>query len=253
MTYLVTSAVTKGSAAAIREASPDIWRSVRRYNLPVQLALAAAWEVTPASSDPSTLAVVSLAPCRSGSADVHRWVRLVIQGLAQANLGDTRMNPTDTLHAVDNLAMSTFAISQSNHAWCLGLGGAAGQAWSGLEAIQERLAAGHETEALLMAGDQECVDGSETGLGVALLFSACPKPYAVSGRRVTLLAIKRERKPHAKLCVPHAAAGLSRLLSRIKGHPGGPLSYEVPFEDSDGVDAVSVSLEVEHWARSAAS
>ena len=117
--------------------------------------------------------------------------------------------------------MSTFAISQSNHAWCLGLGGAAGQAWSGLEAVQERLAAGHETEALLMAGDQECVDGSETGLGVALLFSACPKPYSVSGRRVTLLAIKRERKPHAKLCVPHAAAGLSRLLSRIKGTGAG--------------------------------
>ena len=253
MTYLVASAVKKGPAAAIRESSPDIWRSVRRYNLPVQLALAAAWEVTSAASHPSTLAVVSLAPCRSGSADLHRWVRLVIQGLAQGNLGDTRMNPTDTLHAVDNLAMSAFAISRSNHAWCLGLGGAAGQAWSGLEAVQERLAAGHEMEALLMAGDQECVDGSETGLGVALLFSACPKPYVFSGRRVRLVAVKRERSPHAKTCVPHAAAGLCRLLSSVKEHPGGPLSYEVPFEDSDGVDAIRVSLEVEHWARTAAS
>lgn len=243
MTYLVASAL-KNDLAAIRQASPEVWRQVRRYNLPVQLALAAAWEITSAALDSSALAVISLAPCQPGSAELYRWGQVVISGMGQGNLGDTRMNPTQTLHAVDNLAMSAFAISQGNHAYCLGLGGAAGQAWAGMEAVQERLAAGQETEALLMAGDQDCAEDWAAGIGVALLFSASPRPFALRGHPVRLLAVERERRPHADLCVPHAATGLRGLLSAIAGHAGGRLSYEVPLEDSDGVDAVRVSMEV---------
>ncbi|HYY56748.1 MAG TPA: hypothetical protein VE842_05405, partial [Pyrinomonadaceae bacterium] len=188
MTYLVAAA-TKNDLASIRQAAPEVWRQVRRYNLPVQLALAAAFEVTSAAADPSRLAVISLAPCRPGSADLYRWGQVVTNGMANGNLGDTRMNPTQTLHAVDNLAMSAFAISQGNHAYCLGLGGAAGQAWAGLEAAQERLDAGQEDECLLMAGDQDCAEDWAAGLGVALLFSASRKPYGPRGRPVRLAAV----------------------------------------------------------------
>jgi hypothetical protein len=241
--YLVASAL-KRDPAAVRQASPEVWRRVRRYNLPVQLALAAAWEAVGSSSDPSALAVVSLAPCRPGSADLYRWARVVTAAMARGDLGDTRLNPTQTLHAVDNLAMSAFAISQGNRAYCLGLGGAAGQAWAGLEAIRERLAAGQETEALLMAGDQDCAEDCAKGVGVALLFSAAPRQYSTRGRTVRLVAVGRERRPHAEACVPHAAEGLCGLLSAVEGHAGGPLSYRVPAEHSDGVDAVRVLMEV---------
>lgn len=243
MTYLVASAL-KDDPAAVRQASPDVWRQVRRYNLPVQLALAAAAEVINSSSDPSALAVVSLAPCRPGSADLYRWGQVVTAGMARGDVGSTRMNPTQTLHAVDNLAMSAFAIGQGNHAYCLGLGGAAGQAWAGLEAVLERLAAGQEAEALLMAGDQDCAEDWAAGVGVALLFSASPRPYSLRGRPVRLIAVERERRPHTGACVPHSAVGLSNLLSAIAGHGGGRLSYDVPPEHSDGVDAVRVLMEV---------
>jgi hypothetical protein len=243
VTYLVASAV-KNDLAAIRQTSPEVWRQVRRYNLPVQLALAAAQEVTNASFNPSTLAVVSLAPCQPGSADLYRWGQVVTSGMTNGDLGDTRMNPTQTLHAVDNLAMSAFAINQGNHAYCLGLGGAAGQAWAGLEAVQERLAVGQETEALLMAGDQDCAEDWATGIGVALLFSASPRPYSLRGQSVRLITVERERRPHTDACVPHASAGLCSLLSAIVEHRGGLLSYQVPLEHSDGVDAMRVLMEV---------
>ncbi|HEV2914409.1 MAG TPA: hypothetical protein VGX92_14120 [Pyrinomonadaceae bacterium] len=246
MTYLVAAAL-KNDLAAIRQSSPEVWRQVRRYNLPVQLTLAAAFEVTnAASADPARVAVVSLAPCQPGSADLYRWGQVVTAGMVNGNLGDTRMNPTQTLHAVDNLAMSAFAIRYGNHAYCLGLGGAAGQAWAGLEAVQERLAAGQETEALLMAGDQDCAEDWANGTGVALLFSASPKPYGPLGQSVRLVAVERQRRPHPDSTRPHAAAGLCGLLSALAAHDreGAALSYAVPLEDSDGVDAVTVRMEV---------
>jgi hypothetical protein len=242
VTYLVASA--SKNELAVRHAPPEVWRQVRRYNLPVQLALVAAGEVVNSSADPSALAVVSLAPCQPGSAELYRWGQVVTSGMAQGDLGDTRMNPTQTLHAVDNLAMSAFAISQRNHAYCLGLGGAAGQAWAGLEVVQEQLATGQETEALLMGGDQDSTEEGAAGMGVALLFSASRRPYSPRGRTVRLLEVVRERRPHAAVCVPHAAAGLCGLLAAIEAHAGGMLSYQVPLEHSDGVDAVKVLLEV---------
>jgi hypothetical protein len=240
--YLVASASINDRDA--RQAPPEVWRQVRRYNLPVQLALLAAGEVIKSSLDPSALAVISLAPCQPGSADLYRWGRVVISGMAHGDLGNTRMNPTQTLHAVDNLAMSAFAISQGNHAYCLGLGGAAGQAWAGLEAVQERLATGQETEALLMAGDQDRAEDGTAGSGVALLFSASPRPYSPRRRPVRLVTVARERRPHAGACAPHAAAGLCSLVSAIVEHTGGLLSYQVPLEHSDGVNAVRVLMEV---------
>ena len=59
-----------------------------------------------------------------------------------------------------------------------------------------------------------------------------------------LVGVARERRPHADVCAPHAAAGLCDLLSAVAGHAGGPLSYRVPLEHSDGVEAVRVLLEV---------
>ena len=83
--------------------------------------------------------------------------------------------------------MSAFAIAHGNRAYCLGLGGAAGQAWCGLEAVLERLNAGAEEEALLMAGDQDAAEDGAPGLGVALLFSDRARPWA----SVRLVSITR--------------------------------------------------------------
>ena len=97
-----------------------------------------------------------------------------------------------------------------------------------------------------MAGDQESVEAGAAGIGVALLFSATVKPYQSSDRLVRLVSIERERKgPDAERCVrPHAAAGLACLISAIAEHQGGQLAYDVPFEHSDGVDAVRVLMEI---------
>ncbi len=238
MVYLVASA-RRDDLAKMRESSPEIWRQVRRYNQPVQLALAAAEDVMPFSEDPSSAAVISLAPCQPGSADLYRWGHLVTAGMATGTLGNMRMNPTQTLHAVDNLALSAFAIRHRNHSYCLGLGGAAGQAWCGLEAVQERLNAGAETEALLMAGDQDAAEDGAPGLGVALLFSTRAKPYPPLGRVVRLLSISRTRERTSHV-VSHAAKGLVAFLS---GVVEGRVSYVVPLEHTDGASGVTVSLE----------
>jgi hypothetical protein len=226
----------------VRDEQPELWRQVRRYNKPVQLALAAADEVMKFSNDPATAAVISLAPCQPGSADLYRWGNVVISGMAAGTLGNLRMNPTQTLHAVDNLAMSAFAIAHRNHAYCLGLGGAAGQAWCGLEAVHERLNAGLEQEALLMGGDQDEAEDTAPGLGVALLFSTCAKPYPTLNRIVRLVSISRRRT--IVDAVPHAADGLATLLSSIAQHRDGLMSYVVPPAHTDGFSTVTVTLEI---------
>jgi hypothetical protein len=236
MIYLVAAA-QESDLARVREEKPELWRQVRRYNKPVQLALAAADEVMKSSQDSSTAAVISLAPCQPGSADLYRWGDVVTSGMASGTLGNMRMNPTQTLHAVDNLAMSAFAIAHRNNAYCLGLGGAAGQAWCGLEAVMERLDAGHEGEALLMAGDQDAAEDGAAGLGVALLFSSHARPNSVR-----LVSIVRTRQ--ISDVKPHAANGLAGMLSSIAQCGRGLLSYVVPAEHTDGVSVVTVNLEV---------
>ena len=241
MVYLVAAA-QEGDLARVRAQRPELWRQVRRYNQPVQLALAAADEVMKCSQDSSTAAIISLAPCQPGSADLYRWGHVVTSGMASGSLGNMRMNPTQTLHAVDNLAMSAFAIAHRNHAYCLGLGGAAGQAWCGLEAVIERLDAGYEEEVLLMAGDQDAAEEGASGLGVALLFSAHARRYLATEKRVRLLSIVRTRQIND--VIPHAANGLAGMLSAIANCMNGSLSYVVPAQHTDGTSGVTVNLEV---------
>jgi hypothetical protein len=240
MVYLVAAA-QHDDLARVRAENPELWRQVRRYNKPVQLALAAADEVMKFSDDPSTVAVISLAPCQPGSVDLYRWGHVVSSGMATGTLGSLRMNPTQTLHAVDNLAMSAFAIAYRNHAYCLGLGGAAGQAWCALEALYERLNSGLEEEALLMAGDQDDAEDTSPGLGVALLFSTHAKPYPPLARPVRLISISRRRT--LVDVVPNAANGLAELLSSITQH-SGLVSYVVPAAHTDGCSTVTVTMEI---------
>jgi hypothetical protein len=241
MVYLVAAA-RENDLARVRVEQPDLWRQVRRYNQPVQLALGAADEVMRFSDGPSTAAVISLAPCQPGSADLYSWGHVVTSGMASGTLGNLRMNPTQTLHAVDNLAMSAFAIAHRNHAYCLGLGGAAGQAWCGLEAVQERLDDGFEEEALLMVGDQDAAEDGARGLGVALLFSTRAKPFPPLARIVRLISVSRS--PAIVDVVPHAANGLAALLSSIAEHCNGVMSYVVPPAHTDGFSNVTVTLEI---------
>src|SRR6185503_9447820 len=164
----------------------------------VQLALAAADDVMVHANDPSEVTIISLAPCQTGSADLFRWVNAVTSGVANGNLGELRMNPTQTLHAVDNLAMSALAIDYKNHADCLGLGGAPGQAWCALEAVLERFEDGAE-EILVMAGDQEG-EALDRRIGAALLFAKRP----LGDRQVVLVRIDRRNRAAVEV-VPHAA------------------------------------------------
>ena len=239
MVYLIAAA-QHDDLARVRAEKPELWRQVRRYNKPVQLALAAADEVMKVSDDPSTAAVISLAPCQPGSAELYSWGHVVTSGMASGTLGNLRMNPTQTLHAVDNLAMSAFAIAHRNHAYCLGLGGAAGQAWCGLEGVHERLSAGLEDEALLMSGDQDAAEDGSPALGVALLFSTRAKPF--SARIVRLVSVSRSLA--IVDVVPHAAKGLGALLSWIAQQRSGLLSYDVPQEHTDGFSIITITLEI---------
>jgi hypothetical protein len=243
MAYLVASAEYR-DLGEIQKSFPETWRRVRRYNLPVQLALAAAEDVMLASRNPEAAAVISLAPCQPGSADLYRWGYVVTAGMASGNLGDLRMNPTQTLHAVDNLALSAFAIASGNRSDCLGLGGAAGQAWCGLEAVLERLEAGNAEEALLMAGDQDSTDENAKGLGTALLFSQNERPFKPRGCVVRLVRIERRTQPCVSNIRPHAATGLSMLVSAIKTQEPGWLSYDVPEEQTDGFSSVTIVLQI---------
>jgi hypothetical protein len=250
MAYLVATA-KRSDLGAVQKSSPETWRRVRRYNLPVQLALAAAEEVIGAANDPQRATVISLAPCHPGSADLYRWGDVVTAGMARGDLGDLRMNPTQTLHAVDNLAMSAFAIAYGNHADCLGLGGAAGQAWCGLEAVLERLDdnpdnAGAE-EALLMAGDQDSTDEPAAGVGVALLFSKRARRYAPReglGRLVRIVRIEKRALSISAKVQPHAAAGLVEFIATIEKQDNGLLSYDVPIAQTDGCSSVDVLVEI---------
>lgn len=241
MAYLVAAA-DRRDLLEIRRTSPETWRRVRRFNLPVQLALAAAEEVMNASRDPKNATVISLAPCQAGSADLYRWGDVIISGMAGGSLGALRMNPTQTLHAVDNLAMSAFAIAYANRGDCLGLGGAAGQAWCGLEAVLERFAASEAEEALLIAGDQDSYEESARGIGVALLFSRHARPLLPNGNMVRIIRV--DRRERTSVSKPHAAEGLAKLVTTIRGQNAGLLSYDVPDEHTDGASAVTVVVEI---------
>ena len=77
MTYLVAAAERR-SAAQLPDEPARLRRDFRRFNLPVQLALAAATDVVTAAEDPSSMAVVSLAPCQNGSPELYQWAEAAI-------------------------------------------------------------------------------------------------------------------------------------------------------------------------------
>ncbi|OLC37826.1 MAG: hypothetical protein AUI89_08415 [Gemmatimonadetes bacterium 13_1_40CM_3_65_8] len=243
MIYLVAAAERR-SADQLPDEPARLRRDFRRFNLPVQLALAAATDVVPAAVDPASMAVVSLAPCQNGSPELYRWAEAAIAAGSAGRFGATRMNPTHTLHVIDNLALSAFAIAYGTDGYCLGVGGAPGQAWCGLEIICDRLADGREREALLMAGDQASVADATGSRGVALLFSARRRPYVALGRPVEFVAIEHRRRPAPQPVAAHAAAGLCDLLGALALRGGGPIAYEVPAEQTDGIDQVTVLLRV---------
>ena len=244
MMYLVAAAERR-SVDQLPKEPARLRRDFRRFNLPVQLTLAAATDVVPAAEDPASMAIVSLSPCQNGSPELYHWAEAAIAaGSGGGEFGPARMNPTHTLHVIDNLALSAFAIAYRSDGYCLGVGGAPGQAWCGMEILLERIAGGPEREGLLMAGDQARIADGTGSSGVALLFSAERRPYAALGCSVELIAIEHKRRPAPLPVAAHAAAGLCDLIEAIVRHGAGDFAYEVPAEQTDGVDDVTVILRV---------
>lgn len=243
MMYLVAAAERR-SADKLPNEPARLRRDFRRFNLPVQLALAAATDVVPAAEEPASMAVVSLAPCQNGSPELYRWAEAAIAAGSAGRFGSARMNPTHTLHVIDNLALSAFAIAYRSDGYCMGVGGAPGQAWCAMEMLRERLEAGREREGLLMAGDQARVADATGSRGVALLFSVARRPYAALGQAVELVAMEHERRASPSPVAAHAAAGLCDFLGALAQQGAGLFAYEVPAEQTDGIDHVTLVLRV---------
>jgi hypothetical protein len=245
----VAAAASVSDPGAVQRDAPELWREVRRYNLPVQLALAAAERAAASARDIARAALVSVAPFRSGSAELWAWAR---DHSAMSDLSRARLNPTHTLHVVDNLALSAFALAHGNHGYCLGLGGAPGQAWCGVETILARLQAGYEEEAMLVAGDHD--DASDrTALGVALMFSVRRTACAPLGRTVRLAGLRRTpaaRGTGTAGPAPHSAAGLHALMEAVAAAPAGPLRYAVPARHADGIDQVELDVSIDEHTES---
>lgn len=236
--YLIRSA-RWDDAAELRN-HPQLWRRVRRFDLPVQLALAAADEAVEGAEDPATAALLSLAPCNAGSPELLAGIRAVAVTAPTGRLKVPRVNPCVTLHAVDNLALSALSINLGNRAYGLGLGGGPGQAWVALEVARERFDDDREAEVLVVAGDQDTPGGGR-GMAVALLFGHRPAPEPGLGKTVRLAAVRRSAGPSADV-EPHAAAGLASLLESLAEARGNSWTYEVPAEHGDGQDRIEL-----HW------
>ena len=241
MSFIASTAIAADAAAA-EATHPELWRQARRFNLPVKLALTAAHDVAAQARAPAEARLVSLSPCHAGSPELWRATHAFETNLAETGkAARVRVNPTYTLHAIDNLALSALAIDLQNHAPCLGLGGAAGQAWSALEWILEQPGDG---ETLLFAGDQSAT--GTAALGVAALFRASPG----DGKAIRLVAVERAslgRFTTAGPPRPDAATGLRRwleALSSFAAHERGPFAYPVPPADGDGRDRIMVVAEV---------
>ena len=209
-----------------RESAPVLWRKVRRFNRPVQLAVAACDEVACHASDPTTAALVALAPCQSGSPELYASAMRLA---ARAPDDDTpfRVNPVHTLHAVDNLALSTVSIELANRAFGLGLGGAAGQAWEGLDVVRERFDAGLEGEALLFGGDQESSEAGGDALGAAGLLSRAPRRLAGTGSLVRIAGVEWHADGAATAERPHAVRALGAFFAALASLEAGPFRYAI--------------------------
>jgi hypothetical protein len=233
---------------------PALWREIRRFNLPVKLALAAAEHVIGALERPSHARLLALAPCRPGSPELRAISRDLDAGFARGSCDQLRVNPIYTLHAIDNLALSALAIRLENRAPATCFGGAAGQALAALEYALDELAAPADPgtggtgdapgDVLIFGGDQS--DASWRGepsdaeaFGVAIVLSARP-------HRARLVAIERgplgagAGAPPA----PHAVRGLARWLDALADAPAGVHRYRVPARDGDGIDQLELVVEV---------
>ncbi|MEJ7599634.1 MAG: hypothetical protein WKG01_17135 [Kofleriaceae bacterium] len=226
--YLVASAVVDDLAAL--RAGP-LWRDVRRFNAPIQLAIAAGLAVGRTSSE---VALISLAPCQTGSPALHRWVHDIASGAP-----GVRMNPTHTLHAVDNLALSVLSIRLEARGYGMGLGGAPGMLWSALELVLER----GDPEVIVVAGDQQTGHEDSAASAIALRFAREAAPPQPLGRTVRLVAVERTRAPSERI-TPHAAAGGCAWLAAVAGYGPGHARYRVPAQDGDGLDAIELLVEV---------
>jgi hypothetical protein len=244
MTFIARTAFA-GDPGSAEATHPELWRQARRFNVPVKLALTAAHDVAARATAPAEARLGSLAPCQAGSPELWRATHAFETNLAQTGkAARVRVNPTYTLHAIDNLALSALAIDLKNHAPCLGLGGAAGQAWCALEWILEQPPE-PDGEVLLLAGDQ-APDGA-SALGVAVLLRGGPG----DGQAIRLVAVERaplvSQAAVGPLLRPHSAAGLQRwldALSSFAAQERGPFAYAVPPADSDGRDRITVVAEV---------
>ena len=240
--YLVATARCV-DRSAIRAESPELWRRVRRFNLPVQLALAAAERVAVHCDNPARSLLASLAPCNGGSPELYRWAHAVADRAPTGEMQRVRMNPTHTLHAVDNLALSSLSISLGNRGAGYGFGGAAGMAWQAIDVVAEQFAAGSATEAIIVAGDQDDGETETGGLGVAAVFSAHRRPRAGADHAVRIVGTDRGRATGADPSA-HASHGLAALLDALGNLTAGQrLRYEVPARHGDGIDRVIVIAE----------
>jgi len=238
----VVAAAARSDADELQRSSPDLWREVRRFNRPVQLAVAACNEVACFARDPKASALVALAPCQGGSPQLFRSA----ESFARREPDDVtpfRLNPIYTLHAVDNLALSAMAIALGHHGYGVGFGGAAGQAWEALDLARERLERGAEREVLLFAGDQQDSFRDGDALGVALLLAVEPRRFAKTAHSV---AVERlEWTPCDSTPVaPHAARGLLEWVRALQSAPSGRFRHVVDAVDGDGSSRVTLHGEV---------
>ena len=221
------------ASSIVTQTPPALVRELRRFNMPIQLAVAAARDLATHAVAPADAAILSLAPCQSGSPELHDWIRKCAAGTAP------KVNPTWTLHAVDNLALSVLTMALRNHAWGMSLGGAAGMCWAALEMVLER----EEREVIVLAGDQLSALEPSPAVGVALLFARERTRYRVTGRPTRLVEIARAGlAPTSESPAPHAAAGLHAMLAALREAPIGPFPHAVP--PGDGRDDVVVRWEL---------
>ena len=268
MSCWIAATAVERDAGRIATEQPELWREVRRFNLPVKLALAAAHRVIGALAEPRRARLVALAPCRPGSPELRAISRELDAGFARGSCDQLRVNPIYTLHAIDNLALSALAIRLENREPSVCLGGAAGQAFAALDLALEQALDGLDPggdapgaswldaarELVIFGGDQS--DASWRGepsdaeaCGVAIVVTARPA-------RVRLVAIERSspgpqavttgspQRPDGQAPVAHAVRGLAGWLAALAAAPAGLHRHAVPARDGDGIDHIVIVTEV---------
>jgi len=242
--YIVASSV-QDDLDKVRRTFPDIWRQIRRFNRPVQLAIAAGIEVALYADAPETATLISVAPSHPGSPEIFSWAHHLMETRKDGDFSGAKMNPTHTLHAVDNLALSSLAIALRNHSYCIGLGGSPGQSWEALQMALEKNTDA-DSEVILVAGDQENALSISLSAGVAFLLSSKQNKHVSLMKSILIKGIL-----HSSLSAPvepdlHSAKGfvnLAAFISRTDGF-AGTLTYDVPPEQGNGAEQFTIVMEL---------